>query len=409
MQSELSYCNLEEEGAPPPDVLKYKQEIEAHNVFDSVLESPTKNRRKSLQDTPIDEILVSVTSWSDAKGHTDYVISTSVIGCAFVTTSRRFSDFITLHSRICAPLGLVEQFPVPKTPFVTESVKRSRMRALQGYLRHACAAAAKRAGPPSEGAAAEVGPGAELPLALSEFLGFEVLAEMIAKAAAETAATEAAAAEAAEAAAAAAAAAEATAAEAAAAAKLAAAAAPPASAAAPLERAHSPVTIMASPKRAGAASRPSSPSSPATPTTPTTPTTPEMDADMPPWLRRAEERLQSGTGGVARVTSTLAQLTAPSSRESARATEVTPPRSPAAPAGTPTPAPAPAPRTGATEHGGSPVRLGLGAKGGVAQVAAVQAPTRLGMVAAGAGVALAVLGVMMSLAGDAEAAGPMAG
>ena len=77
--------------------------------------------------------------------------------------------------------------------------------------------------------------------------------------------------------------------------------------------------------------------------------------------------------------------------------------------GAPTPAPAPAPRTGATEHGGSPVRLGLGAKGGVAQVAAVQAPTRLGMVAAGAGVALAVLGVMMSLAGDAEAAGPMAG
>ena len=89
MQSELSYCNLEEEAAPPPDVLKYKQEIEAHNVFDSVLESPTKNRRKSLQDTPLDEILVSVTSWSDVKGHTDYVISTSVIGCAFVTTSRR--------------------------------------------------------------------------------------------------------------------------------------------------------------------------------------------------------------------------------------------------------------------------------------------------------------------------------
>eukprot|EP00964_Phaeocystis_antarctica_P144939 scaffold110839_cov60-Phaeocystis_antarctica.AAC.3 len=39
-----------------------------------------------------------------------------------------------------------------------------------------CATAAKRAGPPSEGAAAEVGPGAELPVALSEFLGFEVRA-----------------------------------------------------------------------------------------------------------------------------------------------------------------------------------------------------------------------------------------
>ena len=68
---------------------------------------------------------------------------------------------------------------MPKTPFVTEGVKRSRMRALQGYLRHACATAAKRAGPPSEGAAAEVGPGAELPVALSEFLGFEVRALML--------------------------------------------------------------------------------------------------------------------------------------------------------------------------------------------------------------------------------------
>ena len=163
---------------------------------------------------------------------------------------------------------------------------------------------------------------------------------------------------------------------------------------------------MASPKRAGAASpSSSSPTSPATPTTPTTPSTPEMDADMPPWLRRAEERLQSGA---AKVTNKLAQVTAPSSRESSRATEVTPPSSPAAPAGTPTPAPPPAPRAGATEHGRSPVSLGLGAKGGVAQVATVKAPTRLGMVVAGAGVALAVLGMMMSLAGDAEAAGPMA-
>ena len=300
MQSELSYCNLEE-AVPPAEVLKYKQEIEAHNLFDSVLESPTKSQPKSLQDTPLDEILVSVTSWSDAKGYTEYVISTSVIGCAFVTTSRRFSDFITLHSRICTPLGLPEQFPVPKTPFVTEGVKRSRMRALQGYLRHACAAAAKRACPLSEGAEAGVGPGAELPLALSEFLGFEVLAEMIAKAAAETAADEAAAAAAAsEAAAAAAAAAEAeaeaaateaaaaTAAEAGAAAKVSAAAMPPTSAAAPSERVHSPVTIMApSPKRAGAASPASSP------TSPTSPGTPEIDAEMPPWLRRAEERLQS--------------------------------------------------------------------------------------------------------------------
>ena len=140
---------------------------------------------------------------------------------------------------------------------------------------------------------------------------------------------------------------------------------------------------------------------------------------MPPWLRRAEERLQSGTAkaGTAKVATTttaskvatkLAQVTAPSERDSSRAIEVTPPSSP-----TPTPAPAPAAlRTGATELGRSPVALGLGAKGGVAEAAAVRAPSRLGMVVAGAGVALAVLGMMMTLVGDAEAAGaagPIAG
>ena len=52
MQSELSYCNLEE-AVPPAEMLKYKQEIEAHNLFDSVLESPTKSQPKSLQDTPL--------------------------------------------------------------------------------------------------------------------------------------------------------------------------------------------------------------------------------------------------------------------------------------------------------------------------------------------------------------------
>ena len=137
-----------------------------------------------------------------------------------------------------------------------------------------------------------------------------------------------------------------------------------------------------------------------------------MDADMPPWLRRAEERLQSGTAkagtakaGTATTTASkvatkLAQVTAPSERDSSRAIEVTPPSSPA-----PTPAPAPARRTGASELSRSPVALGLGAKGGVAEAAAVRAPSRLGMVVAGAGVALAVLGMIMTLVGDAEAAG----
>ena len=168
LQSNLSYCNLKdaESDSSNPEAVKYQQEILSHNALDAVFESPPKVR------TALKEFLVSIQSWSDAKGHTEYTITTSMSGsaAAWVTTSRRFSDFILLHSRICSPLGLRREFPVPKTPFVTDGVKRFRLRALQGYLRHACAAAVARAGPSTSDGTL----GSELPMALSEFLGLEV-------------------------------------------------------------------------------------------------------------------------------------------------------------------------------------------------------------------------------------------
>ena len=180
LQSSLSYCNLkdaEDELQTNGEAATYMEEIESYNALASVLESPLKQQRASLEETPLDELLVSVQSWSDIKGYTEYTVSVHHASLQrSVTTGHRFSDFLALHSRICAPLGLATQFPVPKTPFVTDGVKCYRMRALQGYLRHACVAAATcmdtvrtEIGPTSEAT-----PGSKLPLALSEFLGFEV-------------------------------------------------------------------------------------------------------------------------------------------------------------------------------------------------------------------------------------------
>ena len=131
-----------------------------------------------------ESIDVSVPSWSDKKGHTEYLISTALNAqpSGAVHVYRRFSDFITLHSRLQEPLGLVKDFPVPKTPFVTDGVKRYRMRALQGYLRHAIDQSISKRGPRCE----------DMPSALFEFVGADalrpLLAELIAAAEAEKAA-----------------------------------------------------------------------------------------------------------------------------------------------------------------------------------------------------------------------------
>jgi len=170
-----------------PGMLRYQEEIEAFDALDSVMEplSPPPTLQRAPQGCRDDKrggkmalelsgLDVSIMSWSDTKGHTEYLISTGLRAqpAACVSVSRRFSGFVRLHDQICAPLDLERTFPVPKTPFVTDSVKRYRMRALQGYLRHALAAtlyprdAHGRSMPPSL-------------VALSEFLGADALRPLV--------------------------------------------------------------------------------------------------------------------------------------------------------------------------------------------------------------------------------------
>ena len=156
-----SYSNLHDAGAnESKETLKYRQEIESYNALQAVMESP---KQQCSNGTVSESIDVSVPSWSDKKGHTEYLVSTALNAqpAGNIHTYRRFSDFITLHSRIQKPLGLVLDFPVPKTPFVTDGVKRYRMRALQGYLRHAIDQSIFKRGARCE----------DMPSALFEFVG----------------------------------------------------------------------------------------------------------------------------------------------------------------------------------------------------------------------------------------------
>ena len=184
IQSSQSYSNLHDaDKKESKETLKYRKEIESYALqMQGVMESPKQQCASGAVSESID---VSVPSWSDKKGHTDYLISTALDAqpSGSIHNYHRFSEFITLHSRIQEPLGLVFEFPVPKTPFVTDGVKRYRMRALQGYLRHAVDQSISKRGPRCE----------DMPSALYEFVGADalqpLLAELIAAAAAEKAAS----------------------------------------------------------------------------------------------------------------------------------------------------------------------------------------------------------------------------
>ena len=187
IQSSQSYSNLHDADAKESkETLKYRLEIESYNALQAVMESPKHQRTSGTASESIDGAImerclldVSVPSWNDKKGHTEYLISTALNAqqAGAVHVHRRFSDFITLHSRVQKTLGLVSDFPVPKTPFVTDGVKRYRMRALQGYLRHAIDQSISKRGPRCE----------DMPIALLEFVGADAL--LFAAAAAEKAAS----------------------------------------------------------------------------------------------------------------------------------------------------------------------------------------------------------------------------
>ena len=105
IQSSQSYSNLHDANVKESkETLKYRQEIESYNALQAVMESPKQQRGSGTVSESID---VSVPSWSDKKGHTEYLISTALNAqpSGAVHVYRRFSDFITLHSRLQEPLG----------------------------------------------------------------------------------------------------------------------------------------------------------------------------------------------------------------------------------------------------------------------------------------------------------------
>jgi len=78
---------------------------------------------------------ITIPGWTDVTGHTEYIIKSSV-GEHHYAVQHRFSNFIDLHEALAAKLSkLPAAFPVAKSMFSGDSVKRQRVEALQDYLR----------------------------------------------------------------------------------------------------------------------------------------------------------------------------------------------------------------------------------------------------------------------------------
>ena len=79
---------------------------------------------------------VTVTGYEDLKGgHTAYNIETGYDGKKFLS-QHRFSDFPKLHKSIASKLiELPFAFPVAKSVFSGDKLKRARVDQLQTYLR----------------------------------------------------------------------------------------------------------------------------------------------------------------------------------------------------------------------------------------------------------------------------------
>ena len=83
IQSELSICDLNDALTAPPEqtLARYRAECEAHNGLTPVFEQNSPWWELSgVAERPACQapLSVSVPSWSDAKGHTEYLIATSL-------------------------------------------------------------------------------------------------------------------------------------------------------------------------------------------------------------------------------------------------------------------------------------------------------------------------------------------
>jgi len=81
-------------------------------------------------------LTISVPGYTDVTGHTEYIIKSSA-GEQQFAVQHRFSNFIELHEALITKMAkLPAAFPVPKSMFSGESVKRERVEKLQEYLRN---------------------------------------------------------------------------------------------------------------------------------------------------------------------------------------------------------------------------------------------------------------------------------
>ena len=80
-------------------------------------------------------LTISIPGWTEVSGHTEYIIKTN-IGDHHFAVQHRFSNFIDLHEALAAKLSkLPATFPIAKSVFNGESVKKDRVERLQKYMK----------------------------------------------------------------------------------------------------------------------------------------------------------------------------------------------------------------------------------------------------------------------------------
>ena len=81
-------------------------------------------------------LTISIPGYTDVTGHTEYIIK-SQVGDQHFAVQHRFSNFVELHEALVSKIAkLPAAFPVSKSVFGGDQVKRDRVEKLQGYLRN---------------------------------------------------------------------------------------------------------------------------------------------------------------------------------------------------------------------------------------------------------------------------------
>ena len=82
------------------------------------------------------QLAIAIPGYTDVTGHTEYIIKSS-LGDQHFAVQHRFSNFIELHEALVTKISkLPAAFPVAKSVFGGEAVKRERVEKLQEYLRN---------------------------------------------------------------------------------------------------------------------------------------------------------------------------------------------------------------------------------------------------------------------------------